>query len=216
MHVDINGYQSIVHINQVGKEFHLETFWPRALIFPAVPQKGGHTSIKIKFPVFLTFSLPTAYVVRGKVMFCLSVHGGRGVPQPGPAGGGGGTPPGGGGGDPSQVWRGYSRWGTPPQPGLTGGPWPGPAGGGYPSQVWWGGPKVLYPQQGWGTPGKVWQGVPEVGYPPPGRNGVSQVGYPPGRGYPPVQDNRWSTWYAAAGMPLAFTQEDCLVVYLLA
>ena len=29
--------------------------------------------------------------------------------------------------------------------------------------------------------------------------------------YAPPQDNRWSTWYAAVGMPLAFTQEDFLV-----
>ena len=40
--------------------------------------------------------------------------------------------------------------------------------------------------------------------PPPPQPGM---GYPP----PPGYDNRWSTCYAAAGMPLMFTQEDFLV-----
>ena len=106
-----------------------------------------------------------------------------------PRGGGGrsGLPPG-------QVW-----WGRVPQPGLMEGT-----------------PEVGYPQQGWGTPqpGVAWgylarsNGVvPEVGYP------LSRNGVPPVRGYPPspLQDNRWSTWYAAVGTPLAFTQEDFLV-----
>ena len=58
-----------------------------------------------------------------------------------------------------------------------------------------------------GTPlGQVWWGVPEDGY-PTSRDGIT----PP----PPLQDNRWSTWYAALSMPLAFTQEDFLVLTIL-
>ena len=70
-------------------------------------------------------------------------------------------------------------------------------------------------------PGPASWGVPHLGYPPirPGW-GVSQWGGTPpwvplsdlAGGYPkggyPTLDNRWSTWYAAVGMPLAFTQED--------
>ena len=92
--------------------------------------------------LFFTLFLPTAYVVRGKVMFWhvsvrLSVHRGRGVPQPGPARGGapwpglagGVTQPG-----PARRVPHLARWG------WGGLPWPGPDRGvhsppgiGYPS-----------------------------------------------------------------------------------
>ena len=52
-----------------------------------------------------------------------------------------------------------------------------------------------------------------MGYPPwPGQD----AGVPwPGMGFPqPGQDNRWNAQYAASGMPLAFTQEDFLLVLI--
>ena len=104
-----------------------------------------------------------------------------------------------------------SRWGVP-LPGLT---------GEYPHQVQAGGvPKVGHPHQTW--PGST----PSGGYPTSGPLigpgwGVPHLGYPspigPGWGVPllgggyPTSGNRWSTWYAAVSMPLAFTQEDFLV-----
>ena len=127
-----------------------------------------------------------------------------GTPQPGLTGGTWGRiPPGRDRYSPAKSEGGYPRWG-PPRPGLPG--WyprwgTTLAGMGYPrGQVWQGGT----PQQGWGTPlaRSDRGGVPEVGYLPPPPAGVP----------PPVQDNRWSTWYAAVGMPLAFTQEDFLVL----
>ena len=85
--------------------------------------------------------LPTAYVVRGKVMFSVCSHlGGGGVPEPGPAGGGGylsqvqlgDTPT---GGTPPQVPPPPIRpgWGVP-QSGVPP-PWvpPSDLAGGYPS-----------------------------------------------------------------------------------
>ena len=83
-----------------------------------------------------------------------------------------------------------------PQGGV---PQPGPAGG-FPLPG--GTPPQLPPSQ-------VWWDVHEVGY-PPSRDEVlpSQVWL---GGITPIQDNRWSTWFAAVGMPLAFTQEDFLV-----
>ena len=92
--------------------------------------------------------------------------------------------------DPSQVWT-----------------------GGAPSQVWMG---VPHPRSGQGM------GVPHprsalnLGYPP----GQDWMGYPPpGPGLdgvpPPKPSDRAaleSTCYAAGGMPLAFTQEDFLVL----
>ena len=67
--------------------------------------------------------------------------------------------------------------------------------GGTPIQSWTGGRGVPHHWKR-GTPIQSWTGggLPHLGYP-----------FPPSRGYPPVQDNRWS-------MPLAFTQEDFLVV----
>ena len=107
---------------------------------------------------------------------------GGGVPQSGPDGGG--VPA-------------MSRWGGVPWPGPDGGgvPWPG-LDGGYPGQVQTGG----YPGQVqvWGYPSQVQMG--EVHRPGPDGG---YMGYPqPGqdRGVPPpspVQDSRWSTWYAA-------------------
>ena len=109
-------------------------------------------------------SLPTAYVVQGKVMFwhasvhpSVCPHLGGGVPRPGPAGGG----------YPSQVQGGYPyqvQAGGVPQPGPAGGypdgrlPQPGPAGGypigGYPTS---------------GTPHWIWPGgTPTGGYPTSG------------------------------------------------
>ena len=81
------------------------------------------------------------------------------------------------------------------------GSFPGPFWGGYPSpgrgvpQSWPGG----YLSTGY-SPGQDRTGVPLS--PPPGQ---VRMGYPPG------QNSRASTYYAAGGMPLAFTQEDFLV-----
>ena len=111
-------------------------------------------------------------------------------------------------------------------------------GGGYPGQVQmgdtsipgWGYPhpaldrEVPQPGSDGGTPARSIMGgtlarsglrVPQ-GTPRPGMGDPTWQGYPPGigtpnMGTPSVQDNRWSTWYAAVGMPLAFTQEDFLV-----
>ena len=111
----------------------------------------------------------------------------------------------GGGGYPSQIQQ---AGGYPSQIQVGGVLQPGP-GGGYPSQVQAGG----YPNGG----------VPHLRYPPigPGR-GVPQLGGTPPRVPPPVDLCRGlpqrggtppsSTWYAAVGMPLAFTQEDFLVI----
>ena len=176
----------------------------------------------LTFPAFL----PTAYIVRreGYVLtrVCLSVHtwgggypgqvqtgyqtggGGGGTPAISSQGGtparcswGEGTPPGSGGTPPWVPQSDLAR-GTPPQV-LP------------PHQTWPGVPHLGYP------PSQTWPGVPDLRYPPPNR---------PGRGYPcwgephlapvrpgggggvPTLVNRWSTWYAAVGMPLAFTQED--------
>ena len=156
---------------------------------------------------------------------CLSTGG---QPWPGPARRGtpGRSRLGGlGGGYPGQVQmgrrvphlaRGYLRWGTPQQG------WSTP-----PARSGWGVPEVRYhlagmryppARLGWGgtwggvPPSQVRQGGTQGGVPPaPARSGqgVPKVGYPPaGMGYPhvgmgcsPVQDSRWSTWYAAVGMP---------------
>ena len=61
-----------------------------------------------------------------------------------------------------------------------------------------------------GTPTR---GVPHLRYPPPGPGlvGVPQLGG--AGGWYPTSDNRWSTWYAEVGMPLASTQEDFLVYF---
>ena len=169
-------------------------------------------------------SLPTAYVVRGKVMFWhVSVHpsihpsfclstGGGGVPEPGPASGGtparssqGGTPTGGGGyptlGTTHQTWPGgYPTLGvtgvSEPGPASRGVPEPGPAGG----YLCWGVPHLGYPLS---DPSR---GYPCWGYPTLGPPPLSDLA----GGYPTL-GNRWSTWYVVVGMPLAFMQEDFLV-----
>ena len=103
-----------------------------------------------------------------------------------------------------QLGEGY----TPVRPG-----WGYPCRGvphlGYPSSDLAGGPPAGgYPTLG--TPHQTWmggspaRGSPTLGTPP---LDLARGGTPAGRGYP-----RWSTWYGAIGMPLAFTQEDLLVV----
>ena len=62
-------------------------------------------------------------------------------------------------------------------------PWPGQDWGISPGQDW------VPPRLGWGT-------------------APARTRFPP----PPRQNCRATTCYAAGGMPLAFTQEDCLVV----
>ena len=103
--------------------------------------------------------------------------------------------------------------GTPARPNLgypcqrgypnVGVPWPG----GTPPEV----PHLGYPLSDLAGGYLNWRGTLMGGYPtsatPPVRLGW--VGYPDG-GYP-TSDNRWSTWYAAVGMPLAFTKEDFLI-----
>ena len=85
----------------------------------------------------------------------------------------------------------------------------GGGGGVTMSQVWVGG--VPHPRSGRGIPGippgQVWMvGGGGGTLPPPGLDGV-----PP----PPIrQSSIASTCYVAGSMPLAFTQEDFLVLYL--
>ena len=129
---------------------------------------------------------------------------------------------GGGGGTLSQVWTGGY-----PIPGMDGGVsyprsrW----GGGTPSQVWTrGGRGVPYPADGKVSPSKIRTGgTPQskTGWvlPNPRLDGV-----PPSRtgwGTPPPSKTGWgtpppvskaSTCYASGGVPLAFTQEDFLVL----
>ena len=108
----------------------------------------------------------------------------RGVPLPG------GYPT---SGIPCQTWMG----GTP----ATG--YPIRPGWGYPC---WGVPHLRYSHQTWlGVP---LLGVPHLRYPPSDLAGGTPAG-----GYP-TSGNRWSTWYAAVSMPLAFTQEDIPVQWM--
>ena len=110
--------------------------------------------------------------------------GGGGVPQPGPAGGG------------VPYWRVVPLLGgTPPRVLLSDLAW-----GQYPYQ---GVPHLRYPSH------QTWLGVPLSGGTPPW---VPPIRPGQGGGYP-TSGNRWSTWYAVVGMPLAFTQEDFLVEY---
>ena len=97
-------------------------------------------------------------------------------------------------GYPPQTWD-----GVPPRPGM-----------GYPPDLRWGTPQT------WdGVLPQTWDGVPprpEMGYPPQTWDWVPPR---PGTRYPPQprQISIASTCYAAGGMPLAFTQEDFLVIY---
>ena len=120
----------------------------------------------------------------------------------------------GGGGTPAR-----SRWGRVPQPGPGGGI---PLPRGVPWQTWlgvpwWGGVPHLsdlaggYPDGG--TPPRVTPLLDLAGGGTPPQVHPCQTW--PGGGYP----NRGggvphlgSTWYATVGMPLAFTQEDFLVL----
>ena len=139
-----------------------------------------------------------------------------GVPQPGP---GGGYPSQVQVGYPCQVQAGVTLPQVPPSDLARGVPHLG-----YPHQSWLGVPqqggtlpRVTPIRPGWGypdrgvptlgTPHQTWgypnQGVPHLRYPPSDlARGVPRQG----GGTPPS-----STWYAAVGMPLAFTQEDFLV-----
>ena len=102
------------------------------------------------------------------------------------------------GGTPFQVWSGVYPIlpGVPPHPRLDGVP---------PIQYWMG-----YPPSniGWGTPSPIqdWMGYPPTPHPDLGQ-GVAQV--------PPPPISKTSTCYAAGGVPLAFTQEDFLVLLLI-
>ena len=72
------------------------------------------------------------------------------------------------------------------------------------------------PTLGWGTPStiKTW-----LGYPPPDLGWGTPptiktwLGYPPPPTHPLDSSSIASTCYAAGGMPLAFTQEDFLVLF---
>ena len=146
---------------------------------------------------------------------------GWGVPWPGLDGGypirgvGGDTWPGldGGGIPPSQAWMVGGYPGQVWMVGVPGGtPWPGMDGGGYPSQVWMVGglPSPSPARSGWwgGTPARsvCWEGYP------PGQVWMvgGYLGYPP---HPPIrQSSIASTCYVTGSMPLAFTQEDFLVL----
>ena len=77
---------------------------------------------------------------------------------------------------------------------------PHPGGGGvYPCRG--GTPSWVTP-----PPRQTWPGgYPTLGTPP--RLNLAEGGYP-------TSGNRWSTWHAAVGMPLAFTQEDFLVTLI--
>ena len=124
----------------------------------------------------------------------------------------------------------YSTLGTPPvRPGGT--PARGTPPQVPPGQTWLrvplpGGTTPLV-RPGWGY--HCW-GVPHLGYTPPPHqtwlggyscwgDPTSGTPHPPsdlaGGRYPcwgyPTSAHRWSTWYAAVGMPLAFTKEDFLV-----
>ena len=149
----------------------------------------------------------------GKVMFSVCPHLGGGVPishnalQHFPECHGAAT----GGGYPARGshWGGYparSSWGVPCQ----GVPCRGlPCWGGYPAMgsTLSGG----YPARG--VP--CWGNTLLGGYP---ARGGTQVRYPPQQGQPgggyPGQDNIGSTCYMTGGMPLAFTQEDFLVFFI--
>ena len=91
-------------------------------------------------------------------------------------------------------WPGLDGWGVPhPRSGWWGVPWPGldvhciPQDGVPPTMTGWGTPPTM---TRWGTPHHDW-----MGYPPPPATSIA------------------STCYAAGDMPLAFMQEDFLVLF---
>ena len=119
-------------------------------------------------------------------------------PIPGLGGGTPGYPP----------WPGLDAGGVPRVPpsqvwmvgGTQGTPWPGLDGGGVPRVPLWPG----LDGGGYSLARSGWWGVPEV--PPlPGLDGVLST--------PIRQSSIASTCYLAGGMPLAFTQEDFLVLH---
>ena len=73
---------------------------------------------------------------------------------------------------------------------------------------------------GGGYPGQVWMVGGYLGYPQPGLDGGGAPPWPGldvggtwGTPHPPIrQSSIASTCYVAGGMPLAFTQEDFLVI----
>ena len=103
----------------------------------------------------------------------------------------------------------------------------GGGGGGYLSQVQPGGVPKQGPAGGeggtqarssqGGYPSQVQlEGVPLTGGPHLGNPHQTRLGgTPAGVGGYPTSAQRWSTLYAAVGMPLAFTQEDFLVVLII-
>ena len=96
----------------------------------------------------------------------------------------------------------FLMWGTarylPPLPPKVPTPWPGPSGEGVPQGAY---PPPKVPTT-WLDPDG---GVPQGTYPP----GQVRMG---GRGYPKVPTARPRTCYTAGGIPLAFKQEDFLVL----
>ena len=158
--------------------------------------------------LFFYLSLPPASEGWGKVIFSVCSHlrgwGGSGRWYPRPRSGGGGVPQPGLDGEGGVPWPGLDGGGcTPARSGWWGVPQPGlDGGGGDPGQIWMVGRGVPQPglDGGGGTPSQVWMGG---GVPCPGLDGGG------GRGVP---GSIASTCYAAAGMPLAFTQEDFLVL----
>ena len=173
---------------------------------------GFHSSTELFSRIAYNYLLPTAYVVRreGYVLthVCPAVcpHLGRGYSGQVHMGMGGGVlQPGEAGGYPC---RGVLHLGYPCQT------WPGGTlPGGYPTlgtplsdlvrgYPRWGYPAGRYPTLG--TPHQTWPGG--VGYSPPFQVDLAGVGYP-------TSGSTWSTRYAAVGMPLAFKQEDFLVLF---
>ena len=167
-------------------------------------------SIIIVTRIVIGHLLPTAYVVRGRVMFsvCVSVHicgGGGGYPIPGPGGRGypiqlmGGLP------HPRSSWVGTPsrcRWGGYPIQ-LMGGTPSQVQVGGYPIQLMGGTP---IPGPGGVPHPRSRQGGAHPGYPPAGEH-LPGVPPPP----PPSRSSIVCTCYAAVGMPLAFTKDHFLV-----
>ena len=134
---------------------------------------------------------------------------------------GGGTPARSGwwGGTPARSWW----WGVS-QPGLDGGGYPVlMVGGSTPARSEWLGVPRVSPRpglDGGGTPSQVWMVGGTWGNPPPSLDGVPPhhdwMGYPPPwLDEVPPSTSIESTCYMAGGMPLAFMQEDFLVLMFL-